>query len=123
MNIVLYGFPEAATRRIARHYALQTIDAPEEFGSRGTGLLLHARRISSNEQLLAFYNALLHHEERIDAVIVCGVEGCNMERMLQYGSAQSKFYTLSGTLDEEELFDQVQLILDARFAEGNRINL
>ena len=46
-----------------------------------------------------------------------------MERMLQYGSAQSKFYSLSGTLDEEELFDQVQLILDARFAEGNRINL
>ena len=66
---------------------------------------------------------VLHHEERIDAVIVCGVEGCNMERMLQYGSAQSKFYSLSGTLDEEELFDQVQLILDARFAEGNRINL
>ena len=45
MNIVLYGFPEAATRRIARHYALQTIDAPEEFGSRGTGLLRYFRHV------------------------------------------------------------------------------
>ena len=122
MNIVLYGFPEAATRRIARHYALQTIDAPEEFGSRGTGLLLHARRISSNERLLAFYNALLHHEERIDAVIVCGVEGCNMERMLPYGPAQSKFYSLSGTPDEASPLDQAQLIRHASFAAGNRIS-
>ena len=43
--------------------------------------------------------------------------------MLQYGSTQSRFYALSGTLDEEELFTEAQLILDARFAEGNRLNL
>ena len=94
MNIVLYGFPEATTHRLARHYALRIID-----------------------------NALLRHEEQIDAVIVCGVEGCSMATMLQYGSTQSRFYALSGTLDEEELFTEAQLILDARFAEGNRLNL
>ena len=80
-------------------------------------------RAASNRQRLELYNALLRHEEQIDAVIVCGVEGCSMATMLQYGSTQSRFYALSGTLDEEELFTEAQLILDARFAEGNRLNL
>lgn len=123
MNIVLYGFPEATTHRLARHYALRIIEHPDQFADGGTGALLPLMRAASNRQRLELYNALLRHEEQIDAVIVCGVGGCSMATMLQYGSTQSRFYALSGTLDEEELFTEAQLILDARFAEGNRLNL
>ncbi len=86
MNIVLYGFPEATTHRLARHYALRIIEHPDQFADGGTGALLPLMRAASNRQRLELYNALLRHEEQIDAVIVCGVEGCSMATMLQYGS-------------------------------------
>ena len=70
MNIVLYGVPAATAGRIADRYGLKLINSPDKFDASGTMVLVPS--ISAPRYLLAFYNAMLRHEDDVDAVVVCG---------------------------------------------------
>ena len=76
--------------------------------------------ISTPRYLLAFYNAMLRHEDDVDAVIICGIESCEAASTVQYCTPPGKFFSLNGGLDEEELLSELRLILDSLFAEGNQ---
>ena len=69
MNIVLYGVPAATAGRIADRYGLKLINSPDKFDASGTMVLVPS--ISAPRYLLAFYNAMLRHEDDVDAVVVC----------------------------------------------------
>ena len=110
MNIVLYGVPAKTAGRIAGQYGLKVINSPDKFDASGT-------------MVLAFYNAMLRHEDDVDAVIICGIESCEAASTVQYCTPPGKFFSLNGGLDEEELLSELRLILDSLFAEGNQLNV
>ena len=68
MNIVLYGVPAKTAGRIAGQYGLKVINSPDKFDASGTMVLVPP--ISTPRDLLAFYNAMLRHEDDVDAVII-----------------------------------------------------
>ena len=68
MNIILYGIPDDTAELIAGRYDLELIHSIEEIGACGT--LLPVPKITAPRQLLALYNALMRHEDAIDAVII-----------------------------------------------------
>ena len=113
MNIVLYGVPAKTAGRIAGQYGLKEINSPDKF----------VPPISTPRYLLAFYNAMLRHEDDVDAVIICGIESCEAASTVQYCTPPGKFFSLNGGLDEEELLSELRLILDSLFAEGNQLNV
>lgn len=121
MNIVLYGVPAQTAGQIAGRYGLCVIGSPNQIGAADSLLLVPP--MTTPRQLLAFYNSMLHHEEQIDAVIICGIETCEAASTVQYCSPQGKFYSLSGELEGDELIGELCLIIDSLFAEGNQINL
>lgn len=121
MNIVLYGVPAETARQIARKYDLNLVDTPDKFNPAGSLVLVPPMTVP--RQLLTFYNAMLHHEDAVDAVIICGLETCDAASTVQYCTPPGKFFSLSGELEAEELESELVLILDSLFAEGNRINL
>ena len=108
MNIVLYGVPAETAGRIADRYGLKVINSPDKF--------------DAPRYLLAFYNAMLRHEDDVDAVIICGADSCEAVSTVQYCTPLGKFFTLNGDLDGEELVSELCLLLDSLFAEGNQIN-
>ena len=55
--------------------------------------------INAPRYLLAFYNAMLRHEDDVDAVIICGAESCEAVSTVQYCTPLGKFFTLNGDLD------------------------
>ena len=109
MNIVLYGVPAETAGRIADRYGLKVINSPDKFDASGTMVLVPS--INAPRYLLAFYNAMLRHEDDVDAVST-----------VQYCTPLGKFFTLNGDLDGEELVSELCLLLDSLFAEGNQIN-
>lgn len=121
MNIVLYGASAETAGRIAGKYGLKVVNSPDKFDASGTMILVPA--ISTPRYLLAFYNAMLRHENDVDAVIICGIESCEVASTVQYCTPQGKFFSLSGELENDELISELCLILDSLFAEGNQINL
>lgn len=121
MNIVLYGVPAKTAGRIAGQYGLKVINSPDKFDASGTMVLVPP--ISTPRYLLAFYNAMLRHEDDVDAVIICGIESCEAASTVQYCTPPGKFFSLNGGLDEEELLSELRLILDSLFAEGNQFNV
>ena len=121
MNIVLYGVPAATAGRIADRYGLKLINSPDKFDASGTMVLVPS--ISAPRYLLAFYNAMLRHEDDVDAVVVCGAGSCEAVSTVRYCTPQGKFFTLNGDLDEEELESELCRFFDSLFAEGNQINL
>ena len=121
MNIVLYGVPAKTAGRIAGQYGLKVIHSPDKFDASGTMVLVPP--ISTPRYLLAFYNAMLRHEDDVDAVIICGIESCEAASTVQYCAPPGKFFSLNGGLDEEELLSELRLILDSLFAEGNQLNV
>ena len=120
MNIVLYGVPAKTAGRIAGQYGLKEINSPDKFNASGTMVLVPP--ISTPRYLLAFYNAMLRHEDDVDAVIICGADSCEAVSTVQYCTPLGKFFTLNGDLDGEELVSELCLLLDSLFAEGNQIN-
>ena len=74
MNIVLYGVPAETAGRIADRYGLKVINSPDKFDASGTMVLVPS--INAPRYLLAFYNAMLRHEDDVDAVIICGADSC-----------------------------------------------
>ena len=98
MNIVLYGVSAEIAGKIAGKYGLKLISTPDKFQPSGTVVLVPP--MGTPRQLLAFYNAMLRHEDDVDAVIV----------------------SLGGDLEPEELESELYVILDSLFAEGNQIN-
>ena len=116
MNIVLYGVPAKTAGRIAGQYGLKVINSPDKFDASGTMVLVPP--ISTPRYLLAFYNAMLRHEDDVDAVIICGAESCEAVSTVQYCTPLGKFFTLNGDLDGEELVSELWLLLDSLFAEG-----
>ena len=66
MNIILYGIPADTAELIAGRYDLELIHSIEEIGT--CGALLPVPKITAPRQLLALYNALMRHEDAIDAV-------------------------------------------------------
>ena len=86
-----------------------------------TGVQTCALPIS--RQLLALYNALMRHEDAIDAVIVCGSETCGAAGTICYGAPPGKIFTLCGDPGGEELEAELFRLLDAIFTQANRINL
>ena len=120
MNIVLYGVPAETAGRIADRYGLKVINSPDKFDASGTMVLVPS--INAPRYLLAFYNAMLRHEDDVDAVIICGAESCEAVSTVQYCTPQGKFFTLNGDLGGEELVSELCLLLDSLFAEGNQIN-
>ena len=74
MNIVLYGVSAEIAGKIAGKYGLKLISTPDKFQPSGTVVLVPP--MGTPRQLLAFYNAMLRHEDDVDAVIVCGIESC-----------------------------------------------
>ena len=112
MNIVLYGVSAEIAGKIAGKYGLKLISTPDKFQPSGTVV----------RQLLAFYNAMLRHEDDVDAVIVCGIESCEAASTVQYCTPPGKFFSLGGDLEPEELESELYVILDSLFAEGNQIN-
>ena len=84
MNIVLYGVPAKTAGRIAGQYGLKVINSPDKFDASGTMVLVPP--ISTPRYLLAFYNAMLRHEDDVDAVIICGIESCEAASTVQYCS-------------------------------------
>lgn len=120
MNIVLYGVPAKTAGRIAGQYGLKVINSPDKFDASGTMVLVPP--ISTPRYLLAFYNAMLRHEDDVDAVVVCGAGSCEAVSTVRYCTPQGKFFTLNGDLDGEELVSELCLLLDSLFAEGNQIN-
>jgi len=119
MNIVLYGVPAETAGRIA-DYGLKVINSPDKFDASGTMVLVPS--INAPRYLLAFYNAMLRHEDDVDAVIICGADSCEAVSTVQYCTPLGKFFTLNGDLDGEELVSELCLLLDSLFAEGNQIN-
>jgi len=113
MNIVLYGVPAETAGRIADRYGLKVINSPDKFDASGTMVLVPS--INAPRYLLAFYNAMLRHEDDVDAVIICGADSCEAVSTVQY-------CTPLGDLDGEELVSELCLLLDSLFAEGNQIN-
>ena len=111
MNIVLYGVPAKTAGRIAGQYGLKEINSPDKFDASGTMVLVPP--ISTPRYLLAFYNAMLRHEDDVDAVIICGIESCEAASTVQYCTPPGKFFSLNGGLDEEELLSELLLILDS----------
>ena len=109
MNIVLYGVSAETAGKIAGKYGLKLISTPDKFQPSGT-------------VVLAFYNAMLRHEDDVDAVIVCGIESCEAASTVQYCTPPGKFFSLGGDLEPEELESELYVILDSLFAEGNQIN-
>ena len=120
MNILLYGVPAATAEEIAGRYGLKVVNSPDKFDVSGTMMLVPP--IDAPRYLLAFYNAMLRHEEDVDAVIICGAESCAVVSTGQYCTPQGKFFTICGDLDGEELESELCGLLDSLFAEGNRIN-
>ena len=121
MNIVLYGVSAEIAGRIAGQYGLKLISSPNKFEPSGSVVLVP--QMDTPRRLLAFYNAMLRHENDVDAVIICGIESCEVASTVQYCTPQGKFFSLSGSLEEAELISELCLILDSLFAEGNQINL
>lgn len=121
MNIVLYGVSADVAERIAGRYGLKVINSPDKFDASGTIVLVP--QIDAPRYLLAFYNAMLRREDDVDAVIVCSLESCAAASTVQYCTPPGKFFSLGGSLDEEDLEAELCLLLDSLFAEGNRINL
>ena len=74
MNIVLYGVSAEIAGKIAGKYGLKLISTPDKFQPSGTVVLVPP--MGTPRQWLAFYNAMLRHEDDVDAVIVCGIESC-----------------------------------------------
>lgn len=120
MNIVLYGVSAKTAETVAGKYGLKVVNSPDKFDASGTMVLVP--RIDAPRYLLAFYNAMLRHEDDVDAVIVCGLESCAAASTVQYCTPPGKFFSLNGDLDGEELEAALCLILDSLFAEGNQIN-
>ena len=114
MNIVLYGVPAKTAGRIAGQYGLKLINSPDKFDASGTMVLVPP--ISTPRYLLAFYNAMLRHEDDVDAVIICGIESCEAASTVQYCTPPGKFFSLNGGLDEEELLSEPAQHLTARQA-------
>ena len=112
MNIVLYGVPAETAGRIADRYGLKVINSPDKFDASGTMVLVPS--INAPRYLLAFYNAMLRHED--------GADSCEAVSTVQYCTPLGKFFTLNGDLDGEELVSELCLLLDSLFAEGNQIN-
>lgn len=121
MNIVLFGVPFGVAEEVAKRYKLKIINSPDKFDASGTLVLLQS--IPSPRYLLAVYNAMLRHENDVDAVILCRAESCEAASTVQYCTPQGKFYTLSGDLDRDEVTAELCALLDSLFAQGNRINL
>lgn len=121
MNIVLYGVPAKTAGQIAGRYGLTIINSPDKFKASGTMVLVPP--MNTPWQLLGFYNAMLRHEEDVDAVIICGVESCEAVSTVQYCTPPGKFFSLSGDLEADELVSELSLILDSLFSEGNQINV
>ena len=115
MNIVLYGVPAKTAGRIAGQYGLKVINSPDKFDASGTMVLVPP--ISTPRYLLAFYNAMLRHEDDVDAVIICGIESCEAASTVQYCTPPGKFFSLNGGVDEEELLSELRLILDSQPAQ------
>lgn len=69
------------------------------------------------------YNALMRHEDAIDAVIICGSETCGAAGTICYGAPPGKIFTLCGDPGGEELEAELFRLLDAIFTQANRINL
>lgn len=110
MTIVLYGIPAEIAGRIAERYALKSIYSLEEIGSAGSLLLVPP--MASPRRLLEFYNAMMAHEDDIDAVIVCGLEACDAASTVQYCSPQGKFFSISGDAGEEEMEYELTRIIE-----------
>ena len=110
-----------AAADIAGQYGLKEINSPDKFDASGTMVLVPP--ISTPRYLLAFYNAMLRHEDDVDAVIICGIESCEAASTVQYCTPPGKFFSLNGGLDEEELLSELRLIFDSLFAEGNQLNV
>ncbi len=120
MNIVLYGVTADVAERIAERYGLKVVNSPDKFDASGTIVLVPS--INAPRYLLAFYNAMLRHEEDVDAVIICGADSCAAVSTVHYCTPQGKFFTLNGDLDAGELLAELYQLLDSLFAEGNQIN-
>ena len=88
MNIILYGIPADTAELIAGRYDLELIHSIEEIGT--CGALLPVPKITAPRQLLALYNALMRHEDAIDAVIICGSETCGAAGTICYGAPPGK---------------------------------
>ena len=101
MNIVLYGVSAEIAGKIAGKYGLKLISTPDKFQPSGTVVLVPP--MGTPRQLLAFYNAMLRHEDDVDAVIVCGIESCEAASTVQYCTPPGKFFSLGGDLEPEEL--------------------
>lgn len=101
MNIILYGIPADTAELIAGRYDLELIHSIEEIGT--CGALLPVPKITAPRQLLALYNALMRHEDAIDAVIICGSETCGAAGTICYGAPPGKIFTLCGDPGGEEL--------------------
>ena len=121
MNILLYGVPAGLAGEIAGRYGLKVVNSPDKFDAAGSLMLVPP--ISAPRYLLAFYNAMLRHEDDVDAVIICGIESCGAASTVQYCTPPGKFFSLKNDMDEEELKKELCQLLDALFAEGNQINL
>ena len=94
MNIVLYGVPAETAGRIADRYGLKVINSPDKFDASGTMVLVPS--INAPQYLLAFYNAMLRHEDDVDAVIICGADSCEAVSTVQYCTPLGKCFTLNG---------------------------
>ena len=121
MNIILYGIPADTAELIAGRYDLELIHSIEEIGT--CGALLPVPKITAPRQLLALYNALMRHEDAIDAIIICGSETCGAAGTICYGAPPGKIFTLCGDPGGEELEAELFRLLDAIFTQANRINL
>ena len=120
MNIILYGIPADTAELIAGRYDLELIHSIEEIGT--CGALLPVPKITAPRQLLALYNALMRHEDAIDAVIICGSETCGAAGTICYGAPPGKIFTLCGDPGGEELEAELFRLLDAIFTQANRIS-
>ncbi|WP_295961092.1 hypothetical protein [uncultured Alistipes sp.] len=121
MNIVLYGVPAAMAGKIAGKYGLKLVNSPDKF--RPSGSLVLVPPMGAPRHLLAFYNAMLRHEDDVDAVIICGIESCEAASTVQYCTPPGKFFSLNGELENEELLSELCLIIDSIFSEGNQLNV
>ena len=118
MNIILYGIPADTAELIAGRYDLELIHSIEEIGT--CGALLPVPKITAPRQLLALYNALMRHEDAIDAVIICGSETCGAAGTICYGAPPGKIFTLCGDPGGEELEAELFRLLDAIFTQDPR---
>lgn len=107
MNIILYGLAEETVRPLAARYGLRLCGSFERFEA-GDCILIRSGLATDGERI-AFYEEMLRHRTRIDAVVAVSAGAGSA---VHYGSPPDKFFTVDNEADPDEVRYQLARIIE-----------